>query len=174
MSNVSRLPVPYRKQVVRGQGGVFAYEEDNTVYAPNHYEEGAEYPLYNRVNQSLKLAEQHNFLKMCEGSLWGAEADDSAIKHEFGEFLRGIVETFKPKTAAHLRLLKNVVDAQWGLERASRYRKGIFDNNMNERGSHGMAAGTELGLRYNRVSKEWMDLLERSISAYNKALEREY
>jgi hypothetical protein len=117
------------------------------------------------------LAQQEDFFGMCEASLWGTEADkDSEQRQQFGEMLRGLVLSFKPRTTFHLHLLRNIADIQWTLERATRYRKGIFSARQKQLGQHGMSAGTELGLEYNRVSLNLMKQLEQAISIYQKAV----
>ena len=151
-------PTPYFN------AGPVEIEADELVLPGTYNGEDVVY-AYDPVNAALKLAAQADFFGMCKASLWGNESEV-----EFGEMLRGLVVQFKPKNSFHLHLLRNIADIQWTLERASRYRKGIYDNRKAERGEHGMSAGTGLGLEYNRVASDLMKQLDRAISTYHRSV----
>ena len=146
---------------------------------PAKYTEGEIIMLNDEVNVALKLAARSKFFEMCESSLWGDEEgkdpDNAAgqqMKALFGEMLRGLVIQFKPRNEFHLHLLRNVADAQWSLERISKYKKGVYTRNEEKAGSNGMRAGTELGFEYNRVNSELLGQLEKAINVYLRAIER--
>ena len=79
-----------------------------------------------QANRSLMLAQEHDFLGMCLPILWG---DERLVHFErFGWLLRGAVITFRPLTVFELHLVKNIVAAQWRLDRLSQTQTNVYEN----------------------------------------------
>lgn len=79
-----------------------------------------------QANRSLMLAQEHDFLEMCLPILWG---DERLVHFErFGWLLRGAVVTFRPLTVFELHLVKNIVAAQWRLDRLYQTQANIYEN----------------------------------------------
>ncbi len=87
---------------------------------------GDVFPLESSTNRALILAQQHDFLGMCLPILWG---DEKRVHFErFGWLLRGAVTTFKPLTVFELYLVKNIVAAQWRLDRLAQTQANIYEH----------------------------------------------
>lgn len=79
-----------------------------------------------QANRSLMLAQEHDFLEMCLPILWG---DERLVHFErFGWLLRGAVITFRPLTVFELHLVKNIVAAQWRLDRLYQTQSNVYEN----------------------------------------------
>lgn len=145
----------------------FGKEEDEEFRPPTQFVPEESIKLGNQGNLSLSLAERADFFGMCKPILWGNEDENL-----FGEMLRGLVLEFLPENEFHLHLLRNIAEAQWGIERATLYKKGIFDNNTDRPGTHRMPAGTEMGINYNKVTRTMTSQLKTAISIYNQLKDR--
>ncbi|MEN6303199.1 MAG: hypothetical protein ABFD96_10775 [Armatimonadia bacterium] len=92
------------------------------------------------INRSLRLAQEQDFLEMCLPILWG---DEKKIHlQRFGYLLRGAIETFKPLTIFELYMVKNVVAAQWRLDRLLTTQGNVYVNEAKkgEIGKYGLPA----------------------------------
>lgn len=79
-----------------------------------------------QANRSLQLAQEYDFLEMCLPILWG---DERLVHFErFGWLLRGAVITFRPLTVFELYLIKNIVAAQWRLDRLYQTQTNVYEN----------------------------------------------
>ena len=79
-----------------------------------------------QANRSLQLAQEYDFLAMCLPILWG---DERLVHFErFGWLLRGAVITFRPLTVFELYLIKNIVAAQWRLDRLYQTQTNVYEN----------------------------------------------
>lgn len=79
-----------------------------------------------QANRSLMLAQEYDFLEMCLPILWG---DEKLVHFErFGWLLRGAVTTFRPLTVFELYLIKNIVAAQWRLDRLYQTQTNVYEN----------------------------------------------
>ena len=91
-----------------------------------------------QANRSLQLAQEYDFLKMCLPILWG---DERLVHFErFGWLLRGAVVTFRPLTVFELHLVKNIVAAQWRLDRLYQTQANVYENESRSGvvGKHGL------------------------------------
>lgn len=80
----------------------------------------------NATNNALALAHENDFLEMCLPVLWG---DERMVHVErFGWLLRGAVLTFRPQTVFELYLVKDVVAAQWRLDRLYQTQTNVYEN----------------------------------------------
>lgn len=75
---------------------------------------------------------------MCLPILWG---DERLVHFErFGWLLRGAVVTFRPLTVFELHLVKNIVAAQWRLDRLYQTQANVYENESRSGvvGKHGL------------------------------------
>ena len=87
---------------------------------------GDVFQLETPTNRALALAQEHDFLGMCLPILWG---DEKLVHFErFGWLLRGAVTTFRPMTVFELYLVKNIVAAQWRLDRLAQTQANIYEH----------------------------------------------
>ena len=142
----------------------FARDSEEDFRPPSTYTPGEVIDLSDNTNKALAFAEQSDFFGLCKPILWGSENEQ-----QFGEMLRGLVIQFLPTNEFHLHLLRNVAETQWALERVTNYKKGIFSNNMDRPGAHGMAAGTQMGIEYTQVTEELSRQLRQFIRMYKEA-----
>ena len=112
-------------------------------------------------NQAMALARNADFLDLCSASLLPGES-----KEHFAMLLEGLVEQYLPKNRYHLSLLGNIAEKQWALQRAARYRNGIYRNMPKEAGSHGMKIGIETALNYVGIDDTLMRQLDAAILLY--------
>jgi hypothetical protein len=122
------------------------------------------------VSASLQLAAKSDFLKMCQPLLWGNEKQERL--QEFGELLRGAVETFVPETTFDLHLLKTIVAALWRLNRLLEIQSNVFEAGAQEEeekaGMHGLPAATVNALTFDERVDQAQKNLEIAISTYRK------
>ncbi len=107
---------------------------------------GDVYLLETPINRALALAQEYDFLGMCLPILWG---DEKRVHFErFGWLLRGAITTFKPLTAFELYLVKNIVAAQWRLDRLYQTQANIYENESKsgEVGRYGLPQASHLAM----------------------------
>lgn len=126
------------------------------------------------VNRSLRLAQESDFLEMCLPILWG---DEKKIHlQRFGYLLRGAIETFKPLTTFELYMVKNIVAAQWRLDRLLTTQGNVYVNEAKkgEVGKYGLPAAShaarELDMEIESAQKALMAVINTYMLMIKSAL----
>jgi hypothetical protein len=111
------------------------------------------------INRALRLAQDQDFLEMCLPILWGDEK--KLHLQRFGFLLRGAVETFKPLTMFELSLVKNIVAAQWRLDRLLTTQGNVYVHvaKQGEVGKYGLPAASHAARELDRE----IDLAQRAL-----------
>jgi hypothetical protein len=119
-------------------------------------------------NRSLTLARRSGFLEMCKPLLWGDEKEEQM--QQFGELLRGAVETFHPETTFDLYMLKAIVAAQWRLNRLLEMQANVFAARAANRepGKYGLPVATMDALEIDEMIDTAQKNVEAAISTYRK------
>ena len=108
-----------------GKNQVFAKNSEPAIDI-NTLRKGDILMVESQANRSLQLAQEYDFLEMCLPILWG---DERLVHFErFGWLLRGAVITFRPLTVFELYLIKNIVAAQWRLDRLYQTQTNVYEN----------------------------------------------
>lgn len=155
-----------------GFSKVFSKEEDAWDYDPTKLRHGEVMSTETTPNKSLRLAESSNFLEMCLPVLWGDEKTSQL--QAFGELLRGAVISFKPTNTFELHLVKNIVAAQWRVERLYRMQKNVYENEMEdgERGRFGLPKATNLAMELDNEIYLAQKGLRHAIGSYNAVVSK--
>lgn len=122
------------------------------------------------VNRSLRLAQESDFLEMCLPVLWG---DEKKIHlQRFGFLLRGAIETFKPLTVFELYLVKNIVAAQWRLDRLLVTQSNVYANEAKkgEVGKYGLPAASHAARELDTEIEDAQRALLSVIHTYRMAV----
>lgn len=122
------------------------------------------------VNKALRLAQSENFLEMCLPILWG---DEKRVHFQrFGMLLRGAVETFKPLSMMELALVKNVVAAQWRLDRLYQTQTNVYHNEARagEIGKYGLPAASHSAMELDEQIYRAQQALKVAIDVYQKTI----
>lgn len=176
--HVSRTPRPpgeYDHPVPRGQQLRSLEHPDQRTVQPVFPEEYLECPLRVGeslpiaravVNKSLALAERSDFFALCEGALWGSEKETHRIR--FGELLRSVVIQFLPQDQYELLLLKDVVTAQWRLNRLNDLQGRIFEAHIQEEGwdEFGLSKATSKATDFESVIAAAQASLQRALNNF--------
>ena len=123
---VRRRPVEVEACRVLPSQEVFASQQRDLAEVPDTFHKGYTIVKGSTANRSLRLADREDFLGMCLPLLWGDEK--TAHLERFGYLLRGAVETFKPQTTFELAMLKNIVGAQWNLDRLYITQSNVYES----------------------------------------------
>lgn len=129
----------------------------------NYGQGGSSMETAYQVNQSMRLAQRERFFEMCRFSLWGSENE-----YEFGEFLRGIVESFLPQNRWDLELLTTVADFQWKVRRLRKLQQGVFESGSKERDDRGVSIRTKTAMSMDEELAEASSNLRKAMLAYYK------
>lgn len=158
------------RQALRAEK-VFQREDDDLngidVYA---LQKGAVIPQKSVGNRALEVAAREHFLDTCLPILWGDEKERHF--HLFGEVLRGAVITFKPQTRMELLLLKNVIAAQWRLERLYLTQSNIYDHESRtgEVGRYGLPKASHTAMELDELIYKAQESLEKAVTIYANTL----
>lgn len=153
-----------------GASKVFSKETEAWDYDPTVLRHGEVMATETSSNKSLRLAESSNFLEMCLPVLWGDEKTSQI--QAFGELLRGAVISFKPTSVFELVLVKNIVAAQWRLDRLYKMQTNIYDNEVGEgvRGRLGLPQATHSAMELDGVIYQAQKGLRGAIAAYQSVV----
>ena len=163
-----RVRGPAQREPFRDTAKVVSFfreqEFDRSLLAKAH-PVGTTISLNDPANKSLTLAHNNRFFDLCEPILWGSED-----RELFGEMLRGLVIEFKPTNTFHLHLLRAIAEPTWQLFRASKYKKGVFENGATTAGLHGLPVGTAQAFEQNKLSEKLLRQLDEAVALYHRTV----
>ena len=122
-------------------------------------------PVSETKTEALAFAESKGFQRRCVRDLvWQGEDEGELLN-----LVTAFVENFKPRTNYELALLKNIIEAQWAIERASKVRKAIAESVDGLDWETCQPAGpSKASAKFEREQSQLLSTLEKTIRLYNR------
>ena len=122
-------------------------------------------PAEEKPDAAVEFATSKGYQGQCIRDLLWPNEDKGELLSLVNDFVR----SFKPRNGLELHLLKNVIEAQWQIERGSKARKAIAESVDGLDWETCQPAGTsKASAKFEREQSQLLTTLEKTIRLYSR------